>query len=127
MTEEQHNALLHLVERAKAQPENKLNDEIRAIASIKVGSVVRINTQFHFTCSEDNEGKWQSEYFDSREECLKSMKATLLESAAEEMTEKTFSNAAISIENDTMTLTMTRDDDTILERKYEMWETVDDK
>lgn len=127
MNEEQHNALLHLIERAKAQPENKQNDEIKAIASIKVGAIVPIKTQFHFTCSEDNEGKWQSEYFDSREECLKSMKATLLESAAELMSEMIFDNVSISIENDTMTLTMTRDNDTILERKYEMWETEDDK
>lgn len=127
MNEEQHNALLHLIERANAQPNHKQNDEIRAIASIKVGSVVQIKTQFHFTCDENHEGQWMSEYFQSREECLKCMKATLLESAAEEMSARDFDNATISIEEDSMTLTMSRDDEPILEREYKIWETEDDK
>ena len=124
LTQEQRDALIALVERA---PKVKTQDDkVKAIGSINIGQIEEVKTRFHFTCNEDNEGKWTSEYFPTREECWKCMKATLLETAAEEMSVKNFDDAAIHIKDDEMTLTLGRDDKILLERTYELFETEDE-
>jgi hypothetical protein len=134
LTEEQHTALLHLIERAKAQPENKQNDEIKAIASIKVGAIATIETEYRFTCTYTTQGDhfvvtnpdWDSESFDAKVECMAKMKATMLESAAEEMSSQVFDSANFDMQGDTMRFTMVYGDNTMTQ-EYKIEEIVSDK